>query len=138
MWNRRTYEELQEIPGFVERYKYLQLRGSVGESTFGFDRYLNQAFYTSQKWRSVREKVIIRDEACDLGIMGRDINDMVIVHHMNPITLDEMERDCPSLYDPRFLVCCSNRTHQAIHYGDEGLLPQDPIVRRPNDTSPWK
>ena len=134
----KTYRELEKIDSFEERYEYLRLKGTVGESTFGFDRHLNQAFYTSQRWRSTRDKVIIRDEGCDLGIEGLDINDMIIVHHMNPMTAEEVERDCESLYDPEYLICCSNRTHQAIHYGDATLLPTGPVVRRPNDTAPWK
>lgn len=134
----RTYSELIKLKSFEERYDYLRLRGVVGRETFGYDRYLNQMLYTSQRWKRVRDKVIIRDNGCDLGVDGYQINDMVIVHHMNPITIEdiELERDC--VFNPEFLICVSDRTHRAIHYSDSSLLPQTPIERFKGDTCPWK
>lgn len=129
---------MMRIETFDERYEYLKLKGVVGESTFGSTRHLNQAFYTSKKWRSVRDTIIIRDGACDLGIGDREIHDMVIVHHINPITSEDLELDRFILYDPENLVCVSDRTHNAIHFGDSNLLAKDPVIRRPNDTTPWK
>lgn len=134
----RTYSELIKIQKFEDRYNYLKLRGFVGKETFGYDRYLNQILYNSYRWKKVRDKVIIRDNGCDLGVEGYQINDMVIVHHMNPITIEdiELERDC--VFDPEFLICVSDRTHRAIHYSDSSLLPQNPIERFKGDTCPWK
>lgn len=134
----RTYSELIALPTFEERYRYLRLRGNVGEETFGFDRYLNQRFYQSQQWRDARDWVIIRDNGCDLGAEGFEIFGKIIIHHMNPITLKDIERGSDYLFDPEFLICVSHNTHNAIHYGDEKLLPQAPIVRTKNDTCPWK
>lgn len=133
----RTYSELSKITNFIDRYNYLRLNGSVGKETFGYDRYLNQMLYTSPRWRRVRDKVIIRDEGCDLGIDGYQINDKVIVHHMNPITVEdiELERDC--VFNPEYLICVSDRTHRAIHYSDTSLLPQVPVERKKGDTCPW-
>lgn len=135
----RTYSELITIPTFEERYRYLRLGGRVGEETFGFDRILNQYLYQrSHRWKAVRNEVIIRDNGCDLGIEDREIHSKIIVHHMNPITLDDIynERDC--VFDPEFLICVSHNTHNAIHYGDESLLLLEPIVRTRNDTCPWR
>lgn len=134
----RTYSELITLPTFEERYQYLRLQGLVGEATFGFDRYLNQVLYRSQKWRSIRDKIIIRDNGCDLGVEGYDIYDRIIIHHMNPITLDDIENETEFLYNPEFLICTTHNTHNAIHYGDEGLLITGPIVRTKNDTCPWR
>lgn len=134
----KTYKELSKIKTFEKRYEYLRLSGTVGEGTFGFNRYLNQAFYRSPKWRRTRDEIIIRDGACDLGMEGYEINDMIIVHHINPITLEDLEQDNFVLYDHDNLICCTNRTHQAIHYSDENLLPTGLVERRPNDTTPWK
>lgn len=134
----RTYSELITFPTFEERYRYLRLNGFVGKDTFGFDRYLNQIFYRSQKWRSIRDFVIIRDNGCDLGVEGYEINSRIIIHHMNPITLEDIERESDYLLDPEFLICTVHNTHNAIHYGDESLLPILPKARTRNDTCPWK
>ncbi len=134
----KKYSELISYNNFLDRYKYLKLGGQVGLDTFGLDRYLNQTLYRSYKWRKVRNEVIIRDNGCDLGMEGYDIPNKIIVHHMNPLTLEEIEEDDPVIYDPEFLICVSHITHNAIHYGDENLLPRLPIERTPNDTCPWK
>ena len=135
----RTYKELSRLKTFEERYRYLQLKGSVGRETFGFDRYLNQVFYQrNQKWKAARDAVIIRENGCDLGIEGREIYGKIIVHHMNVVTLEDLERDSDILYDPEYLISTMHTTHNAIHYGDEHLLMLDPIERKPNDTCPWK
>lgn len=134
----RTYTELCTFRTFKERYEYLKLDGIVGESTFGFDRYLNQVFYRSQKWRSIRDQVIIRDEGCDLGVEGYDIYNKIIIHHMNPISVDDIENESDYLLNPEFLICTTHNTHNAIHYGDERLLATGPIARTKNDTCPWK
>lgn len=131
----RTYTEMARLPTFEERYAYLRLAGIVGESTFGFDRYLNQALYRSRAWKKVRDQVIIRDNGCDLGIEDRLITDRIIVHHMNPLVVDEVEERDEDIFNPEFLVCVSPATHNAIHYGDERLLTKSDIVeRRPGDT----
>ena len=134
----RCYKELKRLPTFQERYDYLRVGGLVGDSTFGFERYLNQMLYTSAQWRRVRDIVIIRDNGCDLGMDGYQINDRIIVHHMNPITIKQIEESASEIFDPEYLICCSDTTHNAIHYGDSSLLPKIPIERRPNDTCPWK
>lgn len=134
----KTYSELSRLKTFEERYQYLRLNGSVGRDTFGFDRYLNQVFYRSQKWKSIRNRVIIRDNGCDLGIEGREINGRILIHHMNPISLDDIVNESDLLLDPEYLICTVHSTHNAIHYGDENLLILDPIVRSKNDTCPWK
>lgn len=134
----RTYRELQRLKTFEERYNYLRLIGKVGVSTFGFDRYLNQMLYRSKRWLYTRDEVIIRDEACDLGVPGYDIFDKIIIHHMNPISKEDIEEANDFIFDKNFLICTSNRTHQAIHYGDESLLSKPPIIRRPGDTIPWR
>ena len=134
----RSYSDLITLPTFIERYRYLKVSGQIGEDTFGYDRYLNQILYTSPEWRKVRRDVIVRDLGCDLGIRDREILDTIIVHHMNPITKrDILDRE-PIVFDPEFLICTSPNTHEAIHYGDESLLVIEPIVRRPNDTCPWR
>ena len=134
----RRYSELVMLPTFEERYNYLRLKGSVGEDTFGFERYLNQSFYKSAEWRSVRDRVIVRDDACDLGIPGRQIYKNVIVHHLNPITKYDLDYMTEYLLNPEYLICVSHRTHNAIHYGDDSLLIKDPVPRSANDTCPWK
>lgn len=134
----RTYSELSKLSTFEERYEYLRLGGSVGYETFGFDRYLNQIFYTSQRWRKVRDKVIIRDNACDLGVEGRDILGRIYIHHMNPITLEDIVNESELLIEPEFLICTTHNTHNAIHYGDKSLLILEPIERSKNDTCPWR
>lgn len=134
----RTYSELIQIPNFKDRFNYLKLDGSVCEDTFGFDRYLNQIFYRSQKWRSIRDHVIVRDNGCDLGVDGYTIYGKIIIHHMNPITIDDIMNETDYLLDPEFLISTAHITHNAIHYGDEDLLISDPIIRTKNDTCPWR
>ena len=134
----RTYSELIKLPTFEERFRYLSLEGVVGASTFGFDRYLNQVFYRSQRWKKIRDHVILRDNGCDLAMEGYEIYDRILVHHMNPITIQDIERESEYLIDPEFLISTVHNTHNAIHYGDENLLPILPVERRPNDTCPWK
>lgn len=134
----RRYSELTLLPTFLERFNYLRIGGRVGANTFGSERYLNQIFYRSEKWRKTRDKVIIRDNACDLGIDGRDIRTKIIIHHIVPITLVDVESDSPCLYDLENLICLTPETHQAIHYGDEHLLIPDLVERKPGDTCPWK
>lgn len=134
----RTYSELITFPTFEERFRYLKLNGRVGEETFGFDRYLNQIFYKSPEWLSVRDYVIVRDLGCDLGIEGREIVGKILIHHMNPITKEDILKRSEFLLNPEYLICTVKNTHDAIHYGDEELLVKDPIVRTRNDTCPWK
>ena len=134
----RRYTDLIQYDSFVERYRYLKLNGQVGIDTFGLDRYLNQTLYRSYKWRKVRNQIIMRDNGCDLGMDGFDIFGKIIVHHMNPLTLEQIEDDSDDIYNPEFLICVSHITHNAIHYGDENLLPQLPIERTANDTCLWK
>lgn len=134
----RRYSELIRYDTFLDRYHYLNLVGQVGIETFGLDRYLNQTLYRSSRWRRTRNQVILRDNGCDLGVEGFDIFDKIIVHHINPLTIEDIEYDVDEIYNPEFLICCSFDTHNAIHYGDERLLPSLPIERRPGDTCPWK
>lgn len=134
----RTYSNLKRIRSFEDRYRYLRLGGIVGKKTFGADRYLNQILYTSDIWLAVRDKVIIRDLGCDLGVEGYDIYGRIYVHHMNPITIEDIELERDEIFDPEFLICSSFNTHSAIHYGDESLLPQLPIIRKKYDTCPWR
>ena len=134
----RTYSELITFPTFEERYRYLRLEGKVGEDTFGFDRWLNQSFYKDPEWRAIRDKIIIRDNGCDLGIPGREIYSRIIAHHMNPITKDDILSRSAFLLNPEYLICTVKNTHDAIHYGDEGLLIKAPIERTKNDTCPWR
>ena len=134
----RTYRELSRLKTFDERFEYLKLNGFVGEETFGYDRFLNQLLYKSSEWRSLRRDIIIRDNGCDLGLEGYDIQGMIIVHHMNPISVDDLKTFSGDVVNPEYLICVSSLTHKAIHYGDKDLLPQLPIERRPGDTCPWK
>lgn len=134
----RSYSELQQLRTFEERYEYLKIPGDIGVQTFGFDRYLNQLFYQSLEWRSVRDEVIVRDNGCDLGIEDLVIYGGARVHHMNPITVEDLREGNPDIFNSEFLISSSSRTHRAIHYGKEDLKPVLPIERRPNDTSPWK
>ena len=137
--NIRTYSELSKLKTFRERYKYLKLDGTVGEETFGFDRYINQMFYKSEEWKRIRNYVITRDNGCDLGIPDRKIVDSVIlVHHMNPITKEDIINKNEILLDPEYLITTIKSTHDAIHYGDESLLAEDLVIRSKNDTCPWK
>lgn len=135
----KTYSELITIPTYEERFRYLKLDGRVGADTFGFDRHLNQMLYQKNpRWKKARDTVIIRDNGCDLGVEGYEIHGKVIVHHMNPITMDDILKDRDWIYDPEFLISTTHMTHNAIHYGDEHLLVKAPIERAPNDTCPWK
>lgn len=134
----RTYSELITLPTFEERFEYLRLGGKVGEATFGFDRYLNQIFYNSDEWRSIRDYVIMRDAACDLGIPGREIYSRVLIHHMNPITKEDILRRSKFLLDPEYLITTIKNTHDAIHYGDASILVKPLVERSPNDTCPWR
>lgn len=135
----KTYSELITLPTYIERYRYLKLDGSVGRETFGFDRYLNQKVYQRDpRWKKARDIVIIRDNGCDLGVEGYEIYGKILVHHMNPITMDDILHDRDWIYDPEFLISTVHSTHNAIHYGDENLLITAPIVRTKNDTCPWK
>lgn len=129
---------MSKLETFEERYQYLRLDGVVGEDTFGFDRYLNQTFYRSQRWKRVRDQVIIRDNGCDLGIEGHEIYGKVLIHHMNPITIRDIENESDFLLNPEYLICVTHNTHNAIHYGDEGLLMKGPIERTKNDMCPWR
>lgn len=134
----RTYSELITLPTFIERYRYLKLSGRVGKDTFGFDRYLNQIFYQSKEWKSIRDYVITRDNGCDLGIVGHEIYGRILIHHINPITADDILKRSDFLLNPEYLICTIKNTHDAIHYSDESLLITDPIERSMNDTCPWK
>ena len=139
MKNIKTYSELITLPTFRERYEYLRLDGRVGEETFGFDRYLNQRFYRSDEWRELRDWIIIRDNACDLGMDGYAIHSQkILIHHMNPITKDDILTRSEFLLNPDYLICTTKNTHDAIHYGDAELLITEPIERTPFDTCPWK
>ena len=134
----RTYSELVRLPTFEERFRYLKLDGLVGKDTFGFDRYLNQEFYRSKEWKEVRDFVIVRDNGCDLGMDGYEIAGRIYIHHMNPITVNDIVHSSDFLLNPDYLVCVSHNTHNAVHYGDEDLLVTAPVERRKNDTCPWK
>ena len=134
----RTYSELARLSTFEERFRYLRLDGVVGRETFGFDRYLNQRFYSSVEWKRIRRDVIIRDNGCDIGIPDRTIGGRVLIHHMNPVSREDIVRASEKLLNPEYLVCVSHETHNAIHYGDESLLVTVPPERKPNDTCPWK
>jgi hypothetical protein len=134
----RTHSELQRIETFEDRFRYLSLRGQVGESTFGYDRWINQKFYTSREWRHVRNYVITRDLGCDLGIEGYEIHDKIIIHHMNPMVVSDIVDGNDDILDPEFLISTTHRTHNAIHYGDETLLPRRLAPRRPGDTLLWQ
>lgn len=126
------------LPTFEERFRYLQLDGKVGQDTFGFDRYLNQIFYNSDEWKDIRDFVIVRDHGCDLGILDREIRGRILVHHMNPISKEDILKRSKFLLDPEFLISTIKNTHDAIHYGDESLLITAPIIRTKNDTCPWR
>ena len=136
--NIRTYSELIQLPTFEERFNYLRLDGVVGKDTFGFDRYLNQQFYRSSEWRRVRDQVILRDCGCDLAIEGYEIPSRVLIHHMNPISIEDLQSMSDLLMNPEYLICVSHRTHNAIHYGDESVIATTPIERSQNDTCPWR
>lgn len=129
---------MKRFETFEERFRYLRLQGSVGRSSFGFDRYVNQAFYRSREWRDIRDFVIVRDNGCDLGIDGYEIHDQLLVHHMNPMDLDAIRHADPRILDPEFLITTTHRTHNAIHYGDENQIPRMVVERRPGDTRLWE
>lgn len=134
----RSYSKLIKLQTFEERFDYLKLDGVVGEDTFGFDRYLNQQFYRSREWKRIRDQVIIRDNGYDLGVDGYEIHGRVLIHHMNPISTDDIHTMSDLLINPEYLICVSHRTHNAIHYGDESLIVTAPIERSQNDTCPWR
>ena len=134
----KTYSELITIPTFEERFEYLQLKGSVGKDTFGYDRHLNQVLYRSPEWKRLRNQIIIRDCGCDLACEGYDIHSKVLIHHLNPITVEDVIARSRKVFDPDNLVCVSHNTHNAIHYGDVDLLATGPIIRTKNDTCPWR
>ena len=134
----KTYSELIELSTFKARYEYLKLSGIVGEDTFGFDRYLNQVFYKSREWIDVRDYVIVRDNGCDLGISDHEIHGRILIHHMNPITKGDILNRTEFLLNPEYLISTTKRTHDAIHYGDENLIMDEPIIRTKNDTCLWK
>lgn len=133
----RTYRELSRLQTFDERFEYLKLKSYVGRDTFGFDRYLNQRFYTSREWRNIRQHVIARDLGCDLGIEGYEIFDKIIIHHMNPIDADDITHGNSDIINPEFLITTTHQTHNAIHYGDPSQIPHQLIERRPGDTKLW-
>lgn len=134
----RTYSELLKLQTFEERFRYLKLNGSVGKDTFGFDRYINQKFYQSQAWKSLRDKIIIRDNGCDLGMTDYEIHGRIYIHHMNPILQQDILDQTEFLLNPEYLICTAHNTHNAIHYSDENLLITMPKERTKNDTCPWK
>lgn len=134
----RTYSELMELETFEERFRYLKLTANIGEETFGFDRYLNQQFYRSNEWKRLRNEIIIRDNACDLGIPNRELNKRIIIHHMNPISKNDLIHQTDFLLNPEYLICTSVLTHSAIHYGDDSLLDTSFVERSKNDTCPWR
>ena len=136
--NIRTYSELIKLPTFEERFDYLRLDGVVGKDTFGFDRYLNQQFYRSSEWKRIRNQVIVRDNGCDLGIDEYEIHGRILIHHMNPISIEDLQYMSDLLMNPEYLICVSHRTHNAIHYGDASLIVTAPIERSQNDTCPWR
>lgn len=133
----RSYHALRTLATFEERYDYLKLGGEVGKQTFGFDRWLNQNFYTSREWRYVRQQVILRDNGCDLGVPGYEIEVQLLIHHMNPLTAEDIEHGGEWILDPEYLITTSKKTHNAIHYGDRSLLPQPYVERIPGDTRLW-
>lgn len=133
----RRYSELRRLKTFEERFRYLSLRGQLGQTTFGFDRYLNQMFYRSQEWRRLRDEVIVRDNGCDLGVMGHEIHGNLLVHHINPMTPEAIRHGDDAILDPEYLITTTHSTHNAIHYGDERLLPRQLVERRRGDTTLW-
>ena len=136
--NIKTYSELITIPTFEERYNYLKLNGIVGKETFGYDRYLNQLLYRSSDWRSFRDRIIIRDNGCDLACEGFELQSRIIIHHIDPITVEDILNKHPKVFDPENVISTSHNTHLAIHYGDKNLISIAPINRYKNDTCPWK
>lgn len=137
MSRNRSYSELRHLESFEDRFEYLKLGGSVGISTFGFDRWINQLFYRSKEWKSIRHHVILRDNGCDLGVLGYEIHRDLLVHHINPLSIKDIEERKEWILDPNFLITTSLQTHNAIHYGDVSLLPRGPVERQPGDTNLW-
>lgn len=135
--NLRSYSELITLPTFKERYEYLKLNGVVGKETFGWDRYINQEFYHSEEWKSIRDYIIVRDNGCDLGVPGYEIYTEIYVHHMNPVDTNDIIDYTDFLVDPEFLICTSFVTHNGIHYGKDSVLNYEPVIREPNDTKLW-
>lgn len=138
MMSIKSYSELITIPTYEERFEYLKLKGTVGKDTFGYDRYLNQILYNSPEWRRLRRDIIIRDNGCDLACEGYDIRGRILIHHINPITIEDIKNRYSIVFDPDNLICVSHNTHNAIHYGDVNLLIIGPVERTANDTCPWK
>ena len=134
----KTYSELITLPTFEERFEYLKLNGRVGENTFGSKRYLNQILYKTPRWLSSRDQVIIRDDGCDLGVPGREIMGRILVHHIDPITIEDVLNENPKVFDLENLITIARMTHEAVHYGDIDILIRDPIERTKNDTCPWR
>ena len=134
----RCYSELIKIQGFQQRFEYLKLDGIVGARTFGGDRYLNQLFYHDDEWRAVRRKILDRDRYCDLGCLDYELHSRMLIHHIDPISKEDILKRSAKLFDPENLITVSYNTHKAIHYGTEDLLPKGPVTRRPNDTCPWR
>ena len=134
----KSYSEMITLPTFEERFEYLRLKGFVGKDTFGHDRYLNQILYNSKEWKSTRNKIIIRDNGCDLACKGFEIHGQVLIHHINPISVEDIVNRDPIVFDPENLVTTVHNTHNAIHYGDMGLLITTPVERSKNDTIPWR
>lgn len=135
----RTYSELRKLKSFEERFQYIKLSGFVGVDTFGFDRIFNQRFYHSYEWKRIRNQIIIRDNGCDLGIPGYDISGTILIHHMNPISIDDIQNASEYLLNPEYLICVSHETHNAIHYGNDDILQKHKFIeRKPNDTCSWK
>lgn len=135
---KKSYHEMIKIDNFFDRFNYVKLEGYVGASTFGSNRYLNQMLYRSYEWKKFRNEIVLRDNGCDLGDPDREIGGIIIVHHLNPITIDDVVQRRSCVFDPDNVVCVSHITHEAIHYGDESLLIKDPVERYPGDTIPWR
>lgn len=135
---KKSYHEMIEISNFFDRFNYVKLEGYVGASTFGSNRYLNQMLYRSYEWKKFRNEIVLRDNGCDLADPDREIGGIIIVHHLNPITIDDVAQRRSCVFDPDNVVCVSHITHEAIHYGDESLLVKDPVERYPGDTIPWR
>ena len=136
---RLSYDEVRRLKTFEERFKYLEIGGHIGIESFGFDRYLNQNFYHSQEWLSVRDKIILRDNGMDLGVDGYPVNGRIVIHHINPITIEDVLDRNPDIFNPNYLIACSHATHNALHYGNEEYLNSFRVVeRRPNDTTLWR
>ena len=138
MTTTRSYPELMTLRTFEERFEYLALKARIGEETFGFERWMNQTFYRSKEWRELRHEIIIRDNACDLGVPGFDIAERTIIHHIIPMTVDDLEDGNPLVLDPDNLITTTHNTHNAIHWGDKSLLRLPPVERRPGDTTLWR